>query len=275
MAKDHTFFIGWDVGGWHCDNNTKSRDAIVILNEQLSIVGNPWRGNLRSAIGGCVSSRDWHSEIFALCGISPPVHLARFIMAIDTPLGFPEALSELIAGNAYAAEVESSVTNPYLFRVTEQYLFEKGLSPLSAVKDMIGSQATKGMHLIAKLGLARVHCGLWVEGDWFAVIETYPAPCRNSALMDELLAPFVRTKKVGHETEWVDPINHRDKADALVCALIAYCFDARHTDLVRPIESAPVSEGWIWLPRDVITNPEAHSAQLGEAVLVSVGARQQ
>jgi hypothetical protein len=22
------FFIGWDVGGWNCDDNSKSRDAL-------------------------------------------------------------------------------------------------------------------------------------------------------------------------------------------------------------------------------------------------------
>jgi predicted metal-dependent hydrolase len=26
--------------------------------------------------------------------------------------------------------------------------------------------------------------------------------------------------------------------------------------LIRPIENAPAGEGWIWLPQDVLTNPE-------------------
>jgi hypothetical protein len=46
-----SFYIGWDVGGWNCDHNQKSRDAIVILSHDLSIVGRPWRGNLRALLG--------------------------------------------------------------------------------------------------------------------------------------------------------------------------------------------------------------------------------
>ena len=30
-----TFFIGWDVGGWNCEKNAKSRDALVILDSAI------------------------------------------------------------------------------------------------------------------------------------------------------------------------------------------------------------------------------------------------
>ena len=49
-TKRPSFFIGWDVGGWNCDNNSNSRDAIVILDDDLTLVGKPWRGNLRESI---------------------------------------------------------------------------------------------------------------------------------------------------------------------------------------------------------------------------------
>lgn len=29
-AKDTALYIGWDVGGWNCDKNNKSRDALMI-----------------------------------------------------------------------------------------------------------------------------------------------------------------------------------------------------------------------------------------------------
>ena len=62
------FFIGWDVGGWNCDKNGESRDAIVILDadaknskgpyaailfkeSRLSIFGG-WCGNGRHGRGG-------------------------------------------------------------------------------------------------------------------------------------------------------------------------------------------------------------------------------
>jgi len=37
----------WSIGGWNCDKNQNSRDAIVILDANHEIVGTPWRGNLR------------------------------------------------------------------------------------------------------------------------------------------------------------------------------------------------------------------------------------
>jgi hypothetical protein len=49
-ATKPVFFVGWDVGAWNCDRNGRSRDAIVILNESRSIIGKPWRGNLRECI---------------------------------------------------------------------------------------------------------------------------------------------------------------------------------------------------------------------------------
>ena len=51
------FFVGWDVGGWNCDGNNKSRDAIVILDETRAIVGKPWRRNLRTQINAADSTR--------------------------------------------------------------------------------------------------------------------------------------------------------------------------------------------------------------------------
>ena len=51
------FFIGWDVGGWNCDNNGENHDAIVTLDAGLGIVGKPWRGNLRTRINAANTSR--------------------------------------------------------------------------------------------------------------------------------------------------------------------------------------------------------------------------
>ena len=50
-------FIGWDVGGWNCDKNGKSRDAVVILDDTLTIVGQPWRGNLRNCIATATTAK--------------------------------------------------------------------------------------------------------------------------------------------------------------------------------------------------------------------------
>ena len=33
-----TYYVGWDVGAWHCDKNTNSRDAIVVLDKKGKVV---------------------------------------------------------------------------------------------------------------------------------------------------------------------------------------------------------------------------------------------
>ena len=236
------FFIGWDVGGWNCDKNGESRDAIVILDAGLAIVGKPWRGNLRKSINAATTSRAWVEALFALCGAKPPPITACVTLAIDTPLGFSQAFVALVTGLTYVEPLESSATNPYLFRQTERRLFEQGIRPLSAVKDMIGSQATKGMHALAKFAPQVQRCGVWSDGAALAAIEAYPAPCNHSDMMVRLLEPY---------EDWRQA-NHQDKVDALTCALIAYCFQVQPEKLVLPDGSVPVSEGWIWLPQDVL-----------------------
>ena len=237
------YFVGWDVGGWNCDKNGESRDAIVILDDSLSIVGRPWRGNLRASINAANSSEGWIHALFVLCGAVPLPSGVPTTIAIDTPLGFSQAFMALVTGLKFVMSVDGSATNPYLFRQTERHLFEQGIRPLSAVKDMIGSQATKGMHALAKFTPKVARCGVWTDGSTLIAIEAYPSPCKHSALMDALLLPFADWRQV----------NHQDKVDALTCALIAYCFQVRPETLVQPSGDVPVSEGWIWLPKDALS----------------------
>jgi hypothetical protein len=50
MSKLSVFYISWDVGGWNCEKNANSRDALAILDADLNLIGQPWRGNLTDAI---------------------------------------------------------------------------------------------------------------------------------------------------------------------------------------------------------------------------------
>ena len=237
------YFVGWDVGGWNCDNNSRSKDALVILDASLNIVGEPWRGNLRADINAANTSEGWVQALFALCAaVSPPID-APITLAIDAPLGFSRAFVGLVSGLKCVESVDGSATNPYLFRQTERYLFEHGTRPLSAVKDMIGSQATKGMHALAKFAPKVARCGVWTDGGTLTAIEAYPSPCKHSALMNALLLPYAKWRQA----------NLQDKVDALTCALIAYCFQKTPEKLTQPGEDVPVSEGWIWLPKDALS----------------------
>jgi hypothetical protein len=230
-----SFYIGWDVGGWNCDHNQNSRDAIVILSHDLSIVGRPWRGNLRVTINEATDAVGFIQGLFRLCKDSLPTSSLQVTMAIDTPLGFSEEIIGLISGLKHIGPLEDSGNNRYLFRQTERHLFAKGLKPLSPVKDMIGSQATKGMHVLAKFAPTVESCGVWTDGHGFRAIEAYPSACRNSEVILNLLNASA-------------PLGHNDLDDARVCALIAYLFSATQETLDPPPHDVSLREGWIWVP---------------------------
>jgi hypothetical protein len=233
------YCIGWDVGGWNCDKNPNSRDALCILNEQRDIVGRPWRGNLRQSINQAADTVAWLARVFALCGVPMPRRPYRVTLAIDTPLGFPQALIDLLTRGQVVGAIGHSKSNPYLFRSTERRLYEQGVQPLSAIKDMIGSQATKGIHALARFAPQRLRCGVWTDGAMLTAIEAYPAPCKRSALIQSMKQRY-------------SPLDHDDKSDALTCALLAFLFDQNPAQLAGPDADVPESEGWIWLPTDCL-----------------------
>lgn len=236
QAPSPSFFMGWDVGGWNCDKNSTSRDAIVILDDTLTIVGQPWRGNLRECIATATTTIDWLKALFAKCDVAYPNGPLTVTMAIDTPLGFSDELVGLITRRESFAPDKTSGRNRYLFRHTERHLFEKGLKPLSAIKDMIGSQATKGMHVLSRFAPTIESCGVWTDSQGFRAIETYPTACRDSPEMKRLLKDS-------------KPLGHDDKDDARVCAMIAHLFATERGVLEGPDESVPSSEGWIWVTK--------------------------
>lgn len=241
-ATSPAYFIGWDVGGWNCDKNSKSRDAIVILDTHRGIVGQPWRGNLRSTINSAGDTAAFTAALFALCDAQATVGDTPVTLAIDTPLGFSQEFVRLVTGLQAVGALGSSNTNPYLFRQTERYLFEHGLKPLSAIKDMIGSQATKGMHVLARFAPQVQSCGVWTDGARLTTIEAYPSACKVSATIQAQRRHYA-------------PLGHEDQEDALTCALIAHLFADTREALAAPGEHVPASEGWIWVPRDGLDAP--------------------
>ncbi len=195
-------FIGWDVGDWNCDKNPNSRDALVVLDGGGAQVGQPWRGNLRQALNPATTAADFLTAILDLCKLPPPIG-AKATIAIDAPLRFPAAFARLI--------------------------------PLSAIKDMIGSQSTKAMHAAARYA-RRIAPGIWSDGTHLTLIETYTAICRSrarAALNDLATATTARES---------------DILDAEVCVQIPRVFVQRPDRFERPPSDAPASEGWIWAP---------------------------
>jgi hypothetical protein len=240
--------MGWDVGGWHCDRNKNSRDALVLfeaVGEGLEALG-WWRGNLREVLVTFTGAQlVW--EMITLCGLrkNGPSDLT---IAIDTPLGWPEAMLRLAHGGEPTSVPQDDNRNPYTRRATELDLAQRGYRPLSTVRDMLGSQSTKGLHFLRAARLQLATCGVWTsrqEDLSVTAIETYPAVAREDSLVSvhctEMLTwpLFANSGSLPNDVE-----------DALICALVAHLFsDIRSA--VEPIPpNAPKLEGWIILPRN-------------------------
>ena len=171
-------------------------------------------------------------------------------LAIDTPLGWPDAFLALLTGSAPDALPTSKARNPLLMRATERWLAERReRPPLSPVQDLIGSQSTKGMAFLQALGLETTEPGVWtgeLEGIQVIAIETYPAACRGSAVVTEQRSAL--TQQVVGE--------HQDIHDALTCALVARLFANEREALAAPPAGISVREGWIWVPSDTLREPQ-------------------
>ncbi|BAN49352.1 hypothetical protein [Metapseudomonas resinovorans] len=203
----------------------------------------PWRGNLRRPINQAVDSTDFVARLLSVCEVDPEsVATAPVVLAIDTPLAFSSAFIELLVQGRAVTSIEGSASNPYLFRHTERFLFERGISPLSAVKDMIGSQATKGIHVLARFAPHIEACGIWSDLGRLRAIEAYPSACKKSSTMATLQREYPE----------IGALEHADQRDALTCALLAWLFHYRPGDLAQPGPEAPLREGWIFVPADAL-----------------------
>lgn len=246
------YYIGWDVGAWNCRRTSGSQDALVVLsseNGQPKLCGDVFRGPLRTEIAEIDSLQNLLTE---KCEIKFQEDDQLFI-GIDTPLGLPEAVQWHVTGAGLPGSVDAKAShNPYLYRKCEQHLADKCFPPLSAIKDMIGSQFTKGMHFLRKLEFQQQAelVGVWKAGNVTA-IEVYPATCKitdtkgyvsmGSAVLKDMFS------KLGGER-----LKTVDEQDAVYCALVAFLFATERNQLESPISDIPNSEGWIWYPKDSI-----------------------
>lgn len=251
MTAPQAWYIGWDVGAWNCEKNANSRDALVVLNQQGELVGKPWRGNLRDTIAAAASYTDWLFTVAKLCQFDDATKAAftkkNVVIAIDTPLGFSNGLLQLLHGEAVVTPFTASCDNPYLYRHTERELFAHGFSPLSAVKDMIGSQATKGLHLLRKFGLTPSPSGIWQLNQnqcQHRALESYPTVLKASSTVQQYIQQL---RSQTNFNTW-----HQDIQDAAYCAIAALLYQQQPNTMVTPTEDV-TTEGWIYVPKECLT----------------------
>ena len=101
-------------------------------------------------------------------------------------------------------------------------LFKVGYRPLSTVRDMIGSQGTKGVHFLLRAQLRPSGIGVWTNSDRTVTeLETYPAAARRDVDVDRLTSRLL-AELLGRERQQRSDVWQRDARDAITCALVAW-----------------------------------------------------
>jgi len=178
----------------------------------------------------------------------------EYVIAIDTPLGWPKDFVELVRGGAISERwtypgVGNNISNSLLFRRTERELG----SSLSAVTDAIGSQSTKGMTLLRVTHADKLSWGIWTANGNITVIETYPSPCLRSA-------DFVNWMESLQLTDDLGDTLRDDTFDAFVCASVAKAYLEKPGLLYHPPSDDSQNEsieGWIFRPTGHLVDPRA------------------
>ena len=220
MAK---YYVGWDVGAWHCDKNINSRDAIAVLNEEGEEVVETKRKVVRCEL----NENSIFSFLNKYFGCDKFTARDNFIFAIDAVFRLPIGVQEIPIHSA----PEDYKSNPFLFRLTEQFVKEKtGNQCLSMIQDNIGSQATKIMFFLKHFSFKQKEIGVWKTDDNKATaIEVYPKLASN-----------------------YDPNKKTDKYDAVKCCEIAEKFANERNAFFAPEDCLKImrdtikKEGWIW-----------------------------
>lgn len=122
-----TYYVGWDVGAWYCDDNSKSRDAIVVLDES-----GKEKISLRKVVRQELQQETVHQFLNMYFSKSFFNVNDKIIFAIDAVFSFPCGIIDLLSGNDYTVDPNSdmwqkgcSIENPFLFRYTERIVTEK------------------------------------------------------------------------------------------------------------------------------------------------------
>ncbi len=248
------YFVGWSVGAWNCDE-AKRQDALVVVHANdgaLEVTGMPVRANVRNLLV-TGHREELIRRLLGVCSVKVQAGL-RVTLAVDTPLGWPRAFVDLFTTRRAIDVPEGADDNPILFRRTERALLALGYRPLSPVRDMIGSPASKALHFIKRVGFAVSEPGVFRvvsprTSSVYEAIETYPQIAKRSATLAEAFEPLIADPRIEAVVE-DDKHADQDFKSALWCALVARRFVTMRDTMLAPGPDVPLDEGWIWIPSD-------------------------
>ena len=145
--------VGWDVGGWI---GRKQAVAIAKWDDHSA----QWRGTpVRFSIADLGES--WSvDDLVRYAWPEAPSEILQtheLVMAIDAPLSFPVAFSELLAQRSTPSidPRVAEIDNPLAYRETDRHIYRTFLTkPLSGSFDKLGNNATVAMVHTRRLSTA-------------------------------------------------------------------------------------------------------------------------
>ena len=242
--------IGWDVGGWMGNKQGIAVATWSIGGNSIEWLGLPSETNIPKN-----QTFTPDSLISKVSGVSYKTlpENTRLIMAIDAPLGFPEAFRKLVVNEReFLCRTEREIDNPLAYRYTEQHIYEAlGKKPLSATFDKLGNNSTVAIYHMQKWRDEYGYTAYPFDNDQDddkAIIEVYPALLKNSAGEVDSAIKKCLPKGIREGT---------DAYDACICAFLAVLYAAQgrfrnFSSLVAPPPKklAVNNEGWIYyLPK--------------------------
>ncbi len=291
-----TYYVGWDVGAWGCAKTmfaASSQDCITILGEDGKLLF-AWMGNIcdynqTSSLIGLLNSlikenKKNPSNKNIIINLIKKVDkdkdekyikdTDKLIIAVDAILGMPKQALRLFQLNETIGAKEGDLLNSdgdllnsddewktFVFRLVERNLHHK--SPLSVLKDMLGSQSTKALFTLKRWGFTwSEESFIWKNGDNIA-LETYPSAASSNVIKivnEELQLVEGSEIKYGSKEQYIAKLDAKidddekrwlDLNDSLICANIAKEFVKNENELCHPSDNEiddAKQEGWIWLP---------------------------
>lgn len=243
--------IGWDVAGWRSPGQAVA--IALVCDGAMSWPGlaRGFRFDAGEPVGlHALTKHAWNRSVEECLGAAD-----RVVVAIDSPLAFPNAFRKLLDGEFLLRPPAAQIDNPLAFRSCDRWVAEHyGKPPLPASFDKLGNPAT----------LAMTACGE-LRRDGFRVVPQ-DARRANRAVIEVYPALNKRGKR-NRADPAIDPV-HRlipdgvvpgtDAYDAAICALLGLAFAGMSgslglVDLPNPDRSLPREEGWIFgLPTEFI-----------------------
>ena len=89
-------------------------------------------------------------------------------------------------------------------------------------------------------------------GSNVTALEVYPATCKPTDTKGYICKGSETVRSLFLKIPTANDLVTIDEHDAVYCAIVAYLFAMHRDALVSPPSDIPISEGWIWYPKDSI-----------------------